>query len=95
MGTWAEGDPLHALWRGGGLVPREGALHPELVPGTLGAGALALQSGVCVQTEVCSAPGRCAVSPHHGPGAFRGEGVSARGLEQWDAVRSEMDGPEM
>ena len=86
LGTWAEGDPLRALRRGGGLVPREGALHPEPVPGMLGAGALAVPSRVCVQTEVCSAPGRGAVNPHHRPGGFRGEGESARGREQWDAV---------
>lgn len=58
---------------GGGLILREGALHPELVPGMLGAGALALLSRLCVQTEMWSAPGRGTVNPHHGPDGFRGE----------------------
>lgn len=62
---------------GGGSASRAGARD---------AGALALLRGACAPTEVCSAPGRGAVNPHHGPSGFRGESESARGCVQWEAV---------
>lgn len=84
-GIVGRGRSCSSLRRGGGLVPREGTLCAEPVPGTLALERWRCPAGPCAGRGVLSTRPRCGQSPSRTWWVW-GEGVSARGREQRGAV---------